>query len=388
MKSSKLAVAIVTPFYEPAFKMGGPVRSVSGLAQGLISHGVDVRVCTTLCGLEQSNIAPGVTQTVSGVPTTYYKIDKRGLLHWASGIPRWCDENIPKVDLVYANLNWSYPALAAMRAASRHDVPVIFAPRGSLLSAAWKTSTTKKRVYHHLLERRWLQKVGAFHYTTEAEREDSAWLNLRPPSFVLPNPIEMPPSGEAVDFRARLQVAPGVKLLSYLGRLDRAKGLFELLQAISTLKEPVHLALAGPDQEGTQAALVSRSRELGITDKVTFTGMLQGNDRFHLLRSSDLFVLPSYSENFSLAVLEAVSCGKPVVASEHVGIAGAVEKAGLCLVCKIDPIDIAAKIRAALADEALQKRAAANGLAFVRETYSKEAVARGFLEHARRLLKL
>jgi glycosyltransferase involved in cell wall biosynthesis len=105
-----------------------------------------------------------------------------------------------------------------------------------------------------------------------------------------------------------------------MGRLHQKKGVQLLLQAWSRLRSRypgAHLIVAGPDSDGTLPRLVSYSEEVGLGSSVTFAGMLIGELKWSLLSRADLFVLPSYSEGFSVAVLESLACGTPVVVTRQ-----------------------------------------------------------------------
>ncbi|HEY9814196.1 MAG TPA: glycosyltransferase, partial [Candidatus Obscuribacterales bacterium] len=102
----------------------------------------------------------------------------------------------------------------------------------------------------------------------------------------------------------------------YLGRIDPKKGLDQLITAFAALyrdRPQTHLILAGPDALGYRDALQRQARTLGCGTAITFTGMLAGDRKWSALRAADLFVYPSYSEGFSLAILEAMAAGLPCV---------------------------------------------------------------------------
>ena len=91
-----------------------------------------------------------------------------------------------------------------------------------------------------------------------------------------------------------------------------------------TLELPPHphtsldwrLVIAGPDEQGTRAALERQARELGLMDSITFTGAVYGEEKDRLMEAANLFVLPSRSENFGLVVAEALAAGVPVIATQ------------------------------------------------------------------------
>ena len=91
------------------------------------------------------------------------------------------------------------------------------------------------------------------------------------------------------------------------------------------------LVMAGPDEEGLQPELEAQAARLGITGRVHWTGMLEGDVKWGALRAAEAFVLPSHQENFGIAVVEAMACGVPVIISNKVNIWPEIEqdKAGI-----------------------------------------------------------
>jgi glycosyltransferase involved in cell wall biosynthesis len=116
------------------------------------------------------------------------------------------------------------------------------------------------------------------------------------------------------------------------------------------------LALIGPDPENYGATLRQLIVKLGIApDRIIFTGMLQGREKFAALNEADLYVMPSYTENFALAAAEAMAMGRPVVVSSGVKIAPAIAQAGAGLVVKPDAGELYTAICRVLDDAPLRQ---------------------------------
>ncbi|MBP6007897.1 MAG: glycosyltransferase [Rhodoferax sp.] len=82
----------------------------------------------------------------------------------------------------------------------------------------------------------------------------------------------------------------------------------------------LHLLMAGPDQTGWAGALKTQADKLGITDRISWPGMLQGDDKWGAFYAAEVFCLPSHQENFGIVVAEALACGKLVLISNKVNI--------------------------------------------------------------------
>jgi glycosyltransferase involved in cell wall biosynthesis len=124
------------------------------------------------------------------------------------------------------------------------------------------------------------------------------------------------------------------KYLLYLSRIHPKKGIDTLIKSFAAQQGVLgdtELVIAGPDQVGLQAELMRLADSLGVSDKITWTGMLTGDLKWGAYQNADAFILPSHQENFGIVVAEALSCGLPVLISNKVNIWREIEsqKAGL-----------------------------------------------------------
>ena len=118
------------------------------------------------------------------------------------------------------------------------------------------------------------------------------------------------------------------RIILFLGRFDNKKGCDLLIKAFANIvgvNHDFHLIMAGPDDEPLATKLKNQIEELGIRQHVTWTGMLLGDFKWGAIYSSEVFCLPSHTENFGIAVVEALGCGKPVIISNKVNICNDIE---------------------------------------------------------------
>src|SRR5262249_26433622 len=194
-----------------------------------------------------------------------------------------------------------------------------------------------KHMWIRLIERSNLECASAIHVTAEIEARE-----LQEFGFALP-PIVTIPNGVALPSRAATQTTIGPEIRSlcqrrplilYLGRINWKKNLIELVRAVREIPH-VHLAIVGHDENRHGETVADAASALGITDRVTVLPRpIVGIDKDALLAACDLFVLPSLSENFGNAALEAASYGKPIIVSENAGVAGFVRECQCGLVCE------------------------------------------------------
>jgi glycosyltransferase involved in cell wall biosynthesis len=179
-------------------------------------------------------------------------------------------------------------------------------------------------------------------------------------------------------------------LVLFFGRITRKKGLDLLVEAFRAIAEEfpdTQLVVSGPfDDQRLVQELCARIREWRLEDRVTFTGLLTGQQRFAPLVDAEVFVLPSYSENFGMAVVEAMLCGLPVIVSTGVGISDAIQKNDAGLVVQPTAVATAAAIRRILTEPALREQCIAAGGAYARESFSHLKVGERLIAYYERII--
>ena len=214
-------------------------------------------------------------------------------------------------DLIHAHGIWLWSTLHARQAAAKRQVSLVISPRGSLEPWCLNDKRHKKQLAWRLWEGANFRSAALLHATSTMEVDTLRNLGLRQPIALVPNGLEFPPTQHR-------DKGPRRRAL-FLSRFHRKKGVDLLLRAWAEA-HPFHpewdLCLAGPDEGGTRAAMEQLARDLGITDSVTFSGPIYGSDKWSSLAASDLFILPSHSENFGNVVIEALSQGVPVLTTQ------------------------------------------------------------------------
>ena len=215
---------------------------------------------------------------------------------------------------------WEVQSQISASFAKAAGKPYVLSAHGMLEPWALAQRALKKRVYAALIERSNIEGAACLHALTVAEAEDYRRLGSRRPIAVIPNGVQLP---RVVDTSIFLEQYPSLRdkrIVLFLGRLHMKKGLDILLdawRAISLEVKDAVLVLAGPAEDSVKKDLVERCRARGTTDTVVFTGMLDDKMKWSALSAAYCFVLPSYSEGLSVAVLEAMGMGLPVIISDR-----------------------------------------------------------------------
>lgn len=365
----------VVPTYIPAWKHGGPIRSVHGLCKALAARGHQVTVFTTDVDTEGA-VPVGRAVQLDGVEVWYFPVSAPRRLYRSPQMGAALRQRISGFDVVHLHSVFLWPTAAAARAAERAGVPYLLAPRGMLVPDLLKRrGRWRKTAWIRLVERRTLARAAGFHATAELEAEEAGRLGLPIPRvFVVPNGIDPEPPAALEDVRPDVRrLLDGGPFLLYLGRLSWKKGLDRLIPALARVPETA-LAVAGNDEEGIRPRLEGLTREAGVAGRVVFLGPVDGADKAALLQRCAALVLPSYSENFGNSVLEAMAAGSPVAVTPEVGLAGVVRQERAGIVADGDPALLGEALRSLLAGpdrEAMGRR----GAEAARRRFGWEAVA-------------
>jgi glycosyltransferase involved in cell wall biosynthesis len=187
---------------------------------------------------------------------------------------------------------------------------------------AWalRAGRLKKAVYWRLIERKNLERAACLRALTENEADQYRELGLKTPIAVIPNGVSVPARISSEQFFGAYPRLRDFDLLLFLGRIHPKKGVDVLLEAWSKVHGDfprAHLVIAGPGQEEMQEKLERIIRRSDLAKSLTFTGMLQSDLKWSALAAAKAFVLPSHSEGFSVAVLEALAAGTPAIVSKQ-----------------------------------------------------------------------
>jgi len=378
-QTQNLKILQVLPAYLPAYRYGGTVQVVHGLGRNLVRLGVDVTVFTTNIDGSQNLDVPLECETiVDGVRVWYFPVRFPRSWTRAPRLATALERRVQEFDLVHVHGLYQYPTLAACRACRGRGVPYVLALQGMLDPHAIRVkSTIKKRLYLALFEQRNVNHAAALHFTSAEEQRLVAATGVRARGFVAHNGLDIAAFPEVSSKRPD---SPGPIL--FLSRVDPKKGLDLLIPAFAqvvAVYPDVRLILAGPDNGGYLSTVDALIKRHGLTSAVEYAGMLLGQEKLDALRNAAFLVLPSYSENFGMVVIEALACGTPVVVSDRVNIWKDVVGAGAGLVTPCEATALAGAMLEMLGDPAKLSRMGKKGRELVERAYTWEPLAKEML---------
>lgn len=255
------------------------------------------------------------------------------------------------IDLVHFHLIWFYDKNLIAEALRNLGIPFVVTTHGTYSKP--HAYTGKRLLAKWLFELKFLQSATEIHTITREEGTGLQKYGYDGPSFVAYNGIalEEVPTRRCSDFYADKLYRDKIKMV-WVGVLREDKNLGSLIRAVSmlppTVREQLVCVLVGPDYRGNAAKCLALARELGCEDNFDYIGPLYDQEKYDAIESADFYVMPSFSEVFSLAMLDAMACSKPCLVSSGCGYNYFIQE-DFCVPCEPYPQDIAAGIQEMLA---------------------------------------
>lgn len=370
-----------------AKEYGGPSKACLEMCNALGNRGHHVELYSTdIAGHGKFSIADlqeNVHENVRlrifpGLWPRFWKLSLR--MAWA------LRNHIAEFDLVHIHSLYLFHNLAGGYFCREFGIPYVIRPHGTLDPFLYSRHRWRKILVEKLFENRNLKNAAAIHFTTEEEMELARPYTFGRPGIIIPNGLNLEQYANLPEkglFRRKYPETAGKKLILFFSRINFKKGLDILIPAYIRLAKQnpdYHLLLVGPDDSNLTPGIISQlNQECIATDgsqkRITITGMLSGDEKLAALNDADIFVLPSYSENFGIAVIEAMICGLPVVISDKVNIWREVvaDGAGIAGPCNIEWF--AREINNQLQNSGLREKMGQNGIESVKKRYSWEKIA-------------
>ncbi len=327
---------------------GGPSKAVIEMVRSLNDIGHNAEIATTNDnGPDELNVTLGTLIEHKGAPTRFFKRFSPNLsaareFAYSSSFTHWLSSNITHYDVIHVHAIFSYCSSYAMYLARKKAMPYIVRPIGQLQHWSLEQSSLKKTIYLKLIERRNIESASKVHFTAESESQE-ARQRFTLQGTVIPLGIHPPLKARfsKSELMRRYSVKSSKFTLLYLSRLHQKKGLELLLHALSrSTNTDYTLLIAGDGEPNYKDDLTSLVSTLKIGDRCHFLGHVDGDEKVALLTHSDLYALTSYSENFGISVIEAMSYGLTPLVSKEVALAQVVNDHKLGFVCRTDVDDI------------------------------------------------
>lgn len=356
--------------------IGGPARIIYDHAVEQVKLGHQVTILTPVWPDDHLYPAPDGVTVVSVKRHWFAKYFPEFTLEgW-----KWLQENHRKFDFIHVHGPFHFAGM--MPYLLRTQTPWGITIHGLLDKWALKHGFWKKKIVSELIQKRIVRKAHVIQVNNDDEVADlKGYLGYLPDSMVkIPNGMRlsdfepMPTKGA---FKSAFSIPADQRIVLFMGRLNIKKGLDILLPAFQRFvqdRNNLTLVLAGPD-DGFQKECERFVENNGLSDKIRMVGMLRGDDKLKALADAEVFVLPSYSEGFSIAVLEAMTAGVPSLVSDRVGFGEQIRADKAAYLCELNPESVQRGLEAIIDSPSYAEQIAQNANSMVRRLYTIEVVA-------------
>ena len=361
---------------------------VLGLSAALAAQGMEVTVLTTDSngdsGQAPLDVPLNTAVEQDGYQIRYFHCSPFRRYKFSIELLRWLLTNSAEFDIAHIHALFSPISTAAATVARYKQLPYILRPLGTLDPADLRKKKQLKKLYAALLERQNIAGAAAIHFTSNQEAKVSERFGIQTKDLVIPLGVQPPQQGllkrEDESIRAKFGIPNDQLLVLFMSRIDPKKGLDLLLPALERLLLKdcnFHFVLAGtnPQDPSYEQKIQQQIKNSTIASRTTTAGFVTGETKAALLQESDIFVLPSYYENFGIAVAEAMVAGTPVVISDQVHIWKEVQDAEAGWVCACDVEALTNTLGEALLDTEELQRRGAKAQDYALRNYSWNAIA-------------
>ncbi len=372
---------------------GGPSQMVRGFAAALAAAGATVTVATTDSNgdVDEAPLAVPLGQPVpaEGYTVWYFRCAPWRRYKFSLGLLWWLWRQGRNYDVIHIHALFSPLSSLAATVARWRGVPYVLRPLGTLDPADLRKKQRLKRLYVALLERANLAKAAAVHFTSAQEAEVSDLFGTQPTRWILPLGVAAPAAGSGEP--SAILLPRDRPILLFMSRLDPKKGLDLLIPALETLQAegiPFHFLLCGanPQDRAYERQIYTQIQQSPLVTATTIAGFVTGPEKAALITAADLFVLPSYYENFGIAVAEAMLAGLPVVISDQVYIWRDIAAGEAGWVCPCEVTALTDCLRSALQDGPERQRRGILARQVAEREYSWPAIAQRALKLYEELL--
>lgn len=373
-----------------AREQGGPTFALEGLARAQKAIGLDVTVAATWQMVEGRDNAKSFLD--DSVKCHVYG-PAHGKFSKLTGLDGIIGDHVADADVVHIHAMWEEVQHIAAVEARRSRKPYFWRACNAISWPIMQKNYWLKRGVLAWRLKRDLNGAAAMHYATANERDETAWLGLKPPTIVEPNGVDVAARpGFGDDFRRRFPQLLAKRILLFVGRLNEEKGLDVLIPAFARARGKAagawSLAIVGSDPGRPYRATVEAMvRSCDLTNSVVLTGHLEGQAKADAYAAADLFVLPSRSENFGNVVLEALATGVPTIVTRGVGLAKDVESMGVGAVAEYSVDSLATVLGEWMSDDARRERLSEHCQTSVADRFSWRRIAERWRQHYQAVMK-
>ena len=381
-----MKVLQVVPYFFPAWAYGGPVKVVYEISKELVTKGHGVTVYTTDVYNKNLRFSGKTNEIVdvSGIKVCYFKnvsnylaYDLNGYL--PIGFRKAVRQNLKDFDIVHLHDYYTYQNVITAKYCRKYNIPYVLSAHGSVLPSKERGRGILKKTFIHFFGHSILKDARMVIALTQIEKKQYIEAGVaRSKIRIIPNAVslsefkDLPKRGT---FKQKYSIRSDEKIVLFVGRIHKIKGLGLLLKVFSSLAKDMNnikLVIVGPDS-GDLSRVERLVASKKIEEKVLITGLLSGREKLSAYVDADVFVLSSYSEVFGMSILEACAAGTPVVITSLGNLPEIAEyKAGLLV--HSDENKLYEAILQFLRNDELARTVGENGRRMVEDKFASDKV--------------
>ena len=363
---------------------GGPSQAVIEMVSALRSQGVDAEILTTndngadLLDVPLCQRSEYLKTPINFFPRFSPSIPAIREFIFSGELTAWLWKQIKNYDLLHVHGIFSYPSTIAMTVARAQNIPYINRPFGQLCQWSLQQKQYKKELYLNLIEKANLQGTKSMHLTSAQEQKELELLGWNLSSFVVPHGLDLPVviTNARKQLHHMLNIPLQIPIILFLSRLHPKKGLAYLIPALGKLRDrSFAFVLAGSGTTEYEAELDHLLRENHLSDRTHKLGFVTGEKKDICLQGADLYALTSHSENFGIAVLEALASGTPALVTPGVALADLVKEQKLGWVADLEINAITSTIQEFLDHPQIAKQTGDRAAKYIAEHYTWREMA-------------
>jgi glycosyltransferase involved in cell wall biosynthesis len=371
-----------------SWDIGGPPKIIYDHAIVQMKLGAEVSILTPISAGQKLYPIPEGANIITCKRHWFSKF-------WAEFSPelyQWIKIHGNEYDIIHIHGVWHFagvaPYLAGIKTAKCITIHGLL-DRWTIGKGYWK-----KYIFGLLFQKNILKKTELIQINNADEQEDlKRFLGFEHPNVkIVPNGMNLNDFivlPERNTFRTQFQIPEGKQLILFMSRLNLKKGLDLLLPAykqVASMRNDCLLILAGPD-DGYLSETESFIKENNLADRIKLVGMLTGKDKLSALADADIFVLPSHSEGFSIATLEALISGVPSLLSDRVGFGETILETNAAHLVDLNEDSIVNGLNKMLDDKEYCQTLSKNGRSLVKNRYDIELVATQLFNELKKIVK-
>lgn len=330
-----------------AERSGGPATAIIPMCRALQQHGVEVLLVTTDAGMHDA-----LNDNYKGVPAKFFPSQLGDSFKYSRPLSAWLNSHVHEFSVAHIHAVFNHSSIAAAHVCRKAAVPYVVRPLGTLEPWSMTQKSVRKRVFWQVAGKAMLRSAAAVHYTTDAEKNSTENLLGLNHGKVIGLGVEVN-SGAKQQLGQHFPALAEQPYALVMSRLHPKKGLDVLIEAFLGLVQQEkfahwRLVIAG---DGPSDYVLKLKEMAAASDRIIFTGWLDGEQKESVLSGASLLVLPSHQENFGMCVMEALSRSVPVLVSPHVNLADEIVLANAGWIATVDKDALTTRLSEALSNE-------------------------------------